>query len=471
MKKHIQIISMLIFTALTVTGCAISGVNAQPDVPTSQPTVIAISTIPANTASIRGVVWHDVCLLVGGEGGVPLQPSAGCIASSTGGYQANGLRGADEPGLGDVLVSLGYGACGAVDDYYEVRTNADGSYAFTDLPAGTYCIMVDSLRPENEALLPGQWTSPLGSADASAAQINVVVANDEQKTDINFGWDYQFLPLPDTQPSIPTPTTKCIDSAEYVVDVSIPDGTSISAGGTFFKTWRLRNAGTCTWTTSYGIVFVAGNNMGAASFIPLPVEVAPNDTVDVSVSFTAPSSNGTYQSNWKLRNTDGVIFGINNSKDGSFWTKIRVGSTAVSPSSIAGVVWADYCMVIGGEGAPAAPSGGCVPMDGGYRADGLWNNGEAGISGVTVSLAPGQCPGDLDRVINAVTGFGGVYRFEKLNAGTYCVFVNPQSGGNLNLLLPGEWTFPFFGIGSVTVTLGADENKISVDFGWDFQFK
>ena len=241
MKKQFQLISVFMFAALVVTACAPNVVNAQPDAPTSAPTAIAISTIPANTASIRGVVWHDVCMLAGGEGGAPIQPSVGCVSVGAG-YQANGTREPDEPGFGDVLVSLGYGACGVADDYYEIRTSADGSYVFTNLAGGEYCIVVDSLRPENGALLPGQWTAPVDAMNTGAAQTNVTVMDGEQKADTNFGWDYQFLPLPDVQSVAPTPIASCVDSASYVADISIPDGTIISAGNTFVKTWRLRNS-------------------------------------------------------------------------------------------------------------------------------------------------------------------------------------------------------------------------------------
>src|SRR5690349_12154805 len=49
-----------------------------------------------------------------------------------------------------------------------------------------------------------------------------------------------------------TKTTKPVstcDSAAYVKDVTIPDGTIFSPGAQFTKTWRLQNIGTCTWTT------------------------------------------------------------------------------------------------------------------------------------------------------------------------------------------------------------------------------
>ncbi|HLO15367.1 MAG TPA: NBR1-Ig-like domain-containing protein, partial [Anaerolineales bacterium] len=60
-------------------------------------------------------------------------------------------------------------------------------------------------------------------------------------------------PSPTLSPTItPTPTkiTPC-DKAAFVADVSIPDGTLFSPGFQFTKVWRLKNVGTCTWTTSY----------------------------------------------------------------------------------------------------------------------------------------------------------------------------------------------------------------------------
>lgn len=258
----------------------------------------------------------------------------------------------------------------------------------------------------------------------------------------------------------------------YVADLTIPDGTALAPGASFVKTWRLRNSGTCSWTTAYALAFAGGEKFGAPAFIALPADVAPGEEIDVSAKFTAPMKGGAYKSQWKLLNASGAIFGLDNSADGTFWADIKVGSTAIGPSSISGAVWADYCTPLGGEGAPATPSGGCIAdVNGGYRADGLWNNGEAGIGGVVVTLAPGACPGDGSRAVTATTGFGGSYRFEKLNAGTYCVSINPQSAGNLSLLIPGEWTFPAVSVGSVTINLGAGENKTGANFGWDAQFK
>ena len=46
----------------------------------------------------------------------------------------------------------------------------------------------------------------------------------------------------------------CTDRAQFVTDVTVPDGTKYDPGATFTKTWRLRNVGTCTWTTAYTMV-------------------------------------------------------------------------------------------------------------------------------------------------------------------------------------------------------------------------
>ena len=40
------------------------------------------------------------------------------------------------------------------------------------------------------------------------------------------------------------------DQAQFVSDLTVPDGSSFAPGATFTKTWRLKTIGTCTWTTT-----------------------------------------------------------------------------------------------------------------------------------------------------------------------------------------------------------------------------
>ncbi len=107
-----------------------------------------------------------------------------------------------------------------------------------------------------------------------------------------------------------TPTQDDCDAADFVSDVTVPDGTDFSPGETFTKTWRLRNVGTCTWTTDYDLVFISGNAMGGPASQALTASVAPGSTVDISVDLNAPASNGDYRGDWKLRNAGGVVFGL-----------------------------------------------------------------------------------------------------------------------------------------------------------------
>src|SRR5215212_8257671 len=63
-----------------------------------------------------------------------------------------------------------------------------------------------------------------------------------------------------TLPPAASATPVC-DQAQFVKDVNIPDGSQIAPGASFTKTWRLRNAGVCTWS-GYSAIFDSGDLMG-----------------------------------------------------------------------------------------------------------------------------------------------------------------------------------------------------------------
>jgi hypothetical protein len=132
-----------------------------------------------------------------------------------------------------------------------------------------------------------------------------------------------------------TPTPIPCNAVSFVQDVTIPDGTSIVTGAAFTKTWRLRNTGSCTWNTSYSLVFDRGDKMSGPDAQPLPGSVAPGATTDVSVSLTAPASAGNYRGYWRLRDGAGVLFGLST---GSFWVDIKAVSPTPTPTATIGVV-------------------------------------------------------------------------------------------------------------------------------------
>jgi hypothetical protein len=64
-----------------------------------------------------------------------------------------------------------------------------------------------------------------------------------------------------------------------VDDVTVPDGSTFAPGSSFTKIWRLKNAGTCTWKTTYRLILVSGDAMGGRNLMYLPSEVAPGETM------------------------------------------------------------------------------------------------------------------------------------------------------------------------------------------------
>ncbi|MGE5123423.1 MAG: NBR1-Ig-like domain-containing protein [Acidobacteriaceae bacterium] len=124
--------------------------------------------------------------------------------------------------------------------------------------------------------------------------------------------------------SAPAPTSSGADRAVYVADVTIPDGTVIAPGDAFVKTWKIQNAGTSTWSTSYTLVFISGEKMGDVASVPLTQPVAPGQQIDISVNLVAPTITGTYQGNWKMKNASGQLF------DDAVYVLIAVGSGAAT---------------------------------------------------------------------------------------------------------------------------------------------
>lgn len=99
-----------------------------------------------------------------------------------------------------------------------------------------------------------------------------------------------------------------VDKADYVSDITIPDGTNMAPGETFVKTWRLVNSGTSTWTTAYGLSYFSGPQMGGPTKVPLTAEVPPGKTIDISVNLVAPSESGQQIGYWKMSNATGALF-------------------------------------------------------------------------------------------------------------------------------------------------------------------
>lgn len=437
------------------------------------------SGTPAATGdaqSISGRVWHDLCTVTGSQPGDEAAPTGCVVSAATSLYVADGLSDADEPGIQGVTITLYPGDCSAAApaSAQTTTTDADGAYSFTDLEPGSYCVLLDTESEENSlALEEGELTFPV---DGDTVQNSVAVELGEGGgvTDVDFGYDFRFLPLPDVD------LANCTNSSEFVQDIGVPDGTVFGPGNEFTASWRLRNNGTCPWTAEYGLTFVSGDQLGVAELVPLPHPVAPGQTVDASVDMVAPEQPGSYRSNWQVADANGEPFGINGVLEDAFWVQIVVEEGAEAPStpepntaSIGGVVWDDICTI----NASGTPSAGCVETaegSGFYRGNGTYDRNEVPMPGVTVVLGQGSCPDDgiisaANQLATAVTDEEGRYSFTDLSSGIYCVAIDALSPENVDLLIPGNWTYPAPGTGRLGVRLADGENRSTVDFGWDHQ--
>ncbi len=113
--------------------------------------------------------------------------------------------------------------------------------------------------------------------------------------------------------------------ASFETDVTIPDLTVLYYGETFTKTWRVKNAGTCTWTTDYELVFSKGYNMHGPWRSSLPRNVAPGESIDLSVDLIVPPGSGWYTAAYMLADKDGNLFGVG--KNGSDPLTLRIQTT------------------------------------------------------------------------------------------------------------------------------------------------
>ena len=186
-------------------------------------------------------------------------------------------------------------------------------------------------------------------------------------------------PEPSPEPATETPvgptptegTEGCTDLAAFVSDVTYPDGADVEPGESFTKTWRLQNNGTCTWTSSYSLVFSHGDGMNAPASVPLAGAVPPGGTVDLSVNLTAPNSPGTYQGYWLLRNNSGVLFGIGASGNTAFWVKIDVPAPTPTPTPTGFIIitlqpgFTLIPLFYSSGQDQSLPDGSCFDLDGG----------------------------------------------------------------------------------------------------------
>jgi hypothetical protein len=170
----------------------------------------------------------------------------------------------------------------------------------------------------------------LSSGQTAVAQLTQIALNNLAVTPLPQATLPATLtpPPPATSTPVPpsqTPTPLICDWAQLVTSLTVDDGALFQPGSPFTKVWRLKNIGSCTWTPGYALVFTSGDKLDGRDSVPLAGNVAPGQTVDVSVDLISANAPGVYTGYWQLRNASGVIFGTGGQANSPFWVKIKVG--------------------------------------------------------------------------------------------------------------------------------------------------
>ena len=148
----------------------------------------------STSASVFGMVWHDMCAYVPGDP-IPDPLPEGCVLDQWGNVHADALRQVDEPGIPGVIVDIGPGDCPSAGLATSL-TDENGYYSFTDLPAGKYCLRIDPDHgsPNEAVLIPGSWTViPSGHEGMTFRAITLTANHTLPGQD--FGWDFDNLPI------------------------------------------------------------------------------------------------------------------------------------------------------------------------------------------------------------------------------------------------------------------------------------
>lgn len=139
-----------------------------------------------------------------------------------------------------------------------------------------------------------------------------------------------------------TATSNC-NVAQFMTDVTIPDGTILTPGTAFTKKWRLKNIGSCAWN-GFSMAFDSGDAMGGPASKPVAA-VNPGQEVDLEINLTAPATVGNYRGYWRLVTNGNVLVPVVNGYQGkSFYVDIKVQNVTTptntsAPFAVTGVTF------------------------------------------------------------------------------------------------------------------------------------
>ncbi len=100
----------------------------------------------------------------------------------------------------------------------------------------------------------------------------------------------------------------CVNDLTFLEDLTIPDNMFATFGLALDKQWLVENSGTCNWNSAYRLRNIGGASLGAPEEIALyPARAGTQATL--RILFTAPFSEGVYESAWQAIDANSNPFG------------------------------------------------------------------------------------------------------------------------------------------------------------------
>jgi hypothetical protein len=116
----------------------------------------------------------------------------------------------------------------------------------------------------------------------------------------------ESTPLPTIFPT--TNPADCINNLTFLEDLTVPDNMFSTFGLALDKQWLVENSGTCNWNSAYRLRNIGGASLGAPEEIALyPARAGTQATL--RILFTAPFTEGVYESAWQAIDANGNPFG------------------------------------------------------------------------------------------------------------------------------------------------------------------
>jgi hypothetical protein len=209
-----------------------------------------------------------------------------------------------------------------------------------------------------------------------------------------------------------TATSNC-NTAQFMADVTIPDGTIMTPNQAFVKKWRVKNIGSCTWT-GFSLIFDSGDSMGGPASKAIST-LNPGQEIDIDVNLTAPAAVGNYRGYWRINTNSGILVPIVSGYQGkSFYVDIKVQNpvtaTYTLPPAVAqvilnGVAGESGTLYEPAAGAPSTILAGDTSAN--ALARGYISFDISSLSGKTIqnaSLALGSCSAMQDPFTSSLAG-------------------------------------------------------------------